>query len=136
MASSVVAARVDAAEIFRALTGRLFGYDPLGRIQARRTALSRAKAWWKEHAELPRTEWIRSLFEDSGITIERLGVREAVPALVTALGEDDPNLHEMALRQLTRITGKYFTRDRPEVERVWAVGWLRARGWLSAEDER
>ena len=145
MASDFFPERATGYHIFRSLTGRSMGFDPAAFHAERQPALTRLQAWWREHGDESRDQWLLSYFAEAGYPMERFDAA-AVPTLVKVLEADEQTLervgeqiHELALEQLELITDLIFdTRDltsyRGQQYNITNVtGKLRARGWLEAD---
>jgi len=152
MGSDKLLARAHAIHVFTALTGRSFGFLAWAFEPERAPALKKARAWWAQHRDESRERWLLSLFREAGFELESLEGADSLPALARALGAD-ALVHDVALEQITAITGKYFgcyrqqtfyldegcsmsvgyggmgAEDRDHVTRR-VRGWLRARGLL------
>ena len=135
MASDFFPERIAGYHLFRSLTGRKMGFDPLAFHAERQPALAQLQAWWKEHRDEPRDQWLLSHFAEAGFPLERFDAT-AVSTLVKAL-EADEQTHELALEQLELITDLLFDiRDLSSHHQqlyniMMVTGKLRARGWLA-----
>jgi hypothetical protein len=137
MAAPTLLARTYGASVFRELTGRSFDYRPEAFASERALSLKKVAAWWAEHKGESREQWLLSYFREKGFPMTHLQHRESLPVLVRAL-EADFFTHNLAVEQISALTGRYFTSFATE-DRSWrgqeqmtrrVVGWLRARQLL------
>jgi hypothetical protein len=145
MGSGSLSARVCGVRVFRGLTGRSFGFRPEAFAAERATPLAALRDWWAKHEAESREQWLLSYFRERGLSMTRLWEQSSLPALVEALSAD-PVTHDLAVEQISVITGKYFADpappwvdpgtlivaddERPREDAVRIKGWLAARKLL------
>ncbi|MEM7396515.1 MAG: hypothetical protein AAF492_29640, partial [Verrucomicrobiota bacterium] len=136
MASGHLAARAFGFDVFRQIIGHSFDVRPKAFAAHRKGDLALIREWWIEHRGQTREAWLLSTFRKKGFVMDRLGHPDSLPVLVEALHADGLT-HNLAVEQISVITGKFFTEFRttpsyqgPERMTIRVIGWLKARGYI------